>query len=173
MTTFVVSANFVAEAGIPANTLSGTMDITAGQITAVDFIVGGFASHFTEIWFNEYFNFTWLISAYNANNDMFSAHGADYVNINFTPVPGPYLIDFTQARITNGYVDTFHMDPLMTTGTLTYYGAALGGTICPLDGCAPFLVHNVPGPIVGVMSPLFTVALLACVMLRKLTCPSR
>jgi hypothetical protein len=150
-TPYNVNGIFVASAGVPSNTLTGTIDITGGQITAMDLVVGGFASHFTRIYFNQYFNGGWILSG---NNDNYAYTNEDYLTFNFKPQPGPYLIDFEQAKITNGAVVHNQYSPITTVTTTTYYGLALGGTICPLDGCAPFPVTvHVPGPVVGAGLP--------------------
>lgn len=151
--TFVVSGIFQPEAGVPMNTLSGTIDITGGQITSVDLVVPGFTSHFTNIYFNEYVSGQWLLSAQSANDNPYGPTGEDYLNIWFWADPGPYLIGFRQGQITNGYVDHSQRNPITTITTTTYYGMALGGTICPPDGCMPFPVHSVPGPVVGAGLP--------------------
>jgi hypothetical protein len=148
--TFTVEGTFAAEAGIHANILTGTMEITGGSITAVDLVVPGFTSDFTNIYFNEYFHGSWLLSATDANQYANGPNGQDYLTFNFTPIPGPYLIGFLEGTIINGAVVNDKYDPITTVSTTTYYGLALTGTICPSDGCAAVAV---PGPIAGAGLP--------------------
>jgi hypothetical protein len=56
MTLYTVEGTFRPTTGPGAplgNTLSGTIDITAGAITAMDLVVPTFPLHFTQIYFNQ------------------------------------------------------------------------------------------------------------------------
>ncbi len=148
--TYIVTGTFMAVAGVSSTTLSGTIDITEGTVTAVDLVVPAFPLHFTNIYFNEFYNGGWLLSAQTPGSCECFGGQEDYITFNFTAQP--QLLNFQQAKITNGAV--VHNTYTEQGSTTTYYGMGLQGTICPVSGCGPFLEvspppHHAPGPMAG------------------------
>jgi hypothetical protein len=174
--TFIVSGIFAAEAGLPSNTLSGTIDINGGVIAGVSLSVPGMSSAVTVLAQSRVdsticlavstVNGTclqvtdvWEIRVSNGNF-VNNPAGENLIDLTFTAFPGRSLIGFQQGFISNGFAANTRYDPITTDSTVTYFGLALGGTICPLDGCAPFptqviLVGPVtaPSPVIGAGLP--------------------
>ncbi len=154
--TFTVEGTFApGSAPYSGNTLSGTIDITGGVITAADLVVTGIPSHFTNISSsrsNSSAGNSWVLAINNVNTSPFTAGGEDNLGIFFEPDPGAFLIGFTQGRINTGSVLHSQYDPITTVMITTAYGISLKGTICPPEGCHAFPLPA-PGPIAGAGLP--------------------
>jgi hypothetical protein len=144
MTTFIVDGIFPAILSLPATTFSGTVDITGGVLDAMDITVTGVASHFTVL---DAPSGIGMLAGTTPGSTPLST---DFITLSFGPIPGPYLMDFQQAQFYGG--SATHSTHNFITGitTVTYYGFAPQGTICPESGCLPFPPPpGVPGPVAG------------------------
>jgi hypothetical protein len=172
MTAFTIDGIFQAQYDLAATTLTGTINISGGTITSMDLSVPQFVAHFTQIYFNEPYGTEWVLSGQTPGSCDQIGCQEDYLVFTFKSIPGPLLVDFQQAQITYGAVvhNTYGLDLadyLAHGGTTTYYGSSLTGTICPLEGCAPWPAPpplGVPVPVVG--SGLPALLTLAVILLR-------